>query len=103
MWHIIAFGGIATGYVVLGQVEMAAWADLLSNLGIVGVLAWYLWYTTATTIPKIVQDFREEAREARVYDAERTDKLLAGMAKTRTVVNELQVVVEKHWVEQGKT
>lgn len=103
MRHIIAFGGIATGYVVLGQVEMAVWADLLSNLGIVGVLAWYLWFTTATTIPKIVQDFREESREARVHDVERTDKLLAEMAKTRTVVNELQGVVEKHRMEQGKT
>lgn len=80
-------------------------SNLISNIGVVGVLIWYLWYHTSKSYPQMVERFSNEAERMRdsyeksldsmriFYTSENTElrkMLIETFASMRTAVHDVK-------------
>lgn len=83
-----AVSGIALGAVglALGQAELVALPDnapaWLAGAGSIigpGFTMWYAWYVTVKIIPRMLEEFRAEAKEQRALHAADMQRLIAAI------------------------
>jgi len=113
------------GEAVSGAHHMSELMSIAGPLGVGAILAWYMWYTVTVILPmkdkvhsellekqvakheevvnRIVMEFRNEAKEARVSESERlkiSSELArsghAGISNLVTAINELKAEFSRH-------